>query len=181
MTLPELRAASEREEAKLEGKQKAELERAAKKKPMTPSPCVHFVSTRRSQVVSSDCPLASYRRKDGLIALAGALARPVESTLVELMKAIKVQGPPCKISGHANEPRFSGLFPFVVLETGLPLWPVPPHHQLNHQYSMPPLPHSSTSQMMCLFKPPRVCFPLVKGRMFHAHIPYTSHMSQTPP
>ena len=55
-----------------------------------------------------NCPLASYKRKDDLVALAGALSLPMEGTVAKLMKAIDkhLADNPTR----ANEPRFKGLF-----------------------------------------------------------------------
>jgi glutaredoxin len=106
VTLPELRAALEWEEVELEAKEKTELEKAAKEKADST-----VCTLRINQEIASrffDHPLASYKRNDGLIALAGSLALSMECTVVELVKAIKnyvAENP-----GRANEPRFSGLF-----------------------------------------------------------------------
>ena len=106
VTLPELREEFEVEDAELEAKEKAELEKAAKKKADDSARTLRINHEIESRVF--DCPLTSYKRKDDLIALAGALSLPIEGTVAELTKAIKVHL--AENPTRANESRFSGLF-----------------------------------------------------------------------
>ena len=101
VTLPELRAVFEAEEAELEAKEKA---KAAKKKADDTARTFRITQEIGNRVF--DCPLASYKRKDDLVALAGSPALPMEGAVLELVKVIKdhlAESP-----GRANEPQFSG-------------------------------------------------------------------------
>jgi len=106
LTLPELREEFDIKDAEEEAKEKADLEKAAQKKANEMARTLRINEEIRSRVF--DCPLASYKRKDDLVALAGALLLPMDGTVVELMKVIK--GYLDKNPTRADEPRFKGLF-----------------------------------------------------------------------
>lgn len=106
LTLPELRGEFDIKEAEDEAKEKVELEKAAQKKADDMARTLRINEEIRNRVF--DCPLTSYKRKDDLVALAGALSLPMDGTVVGLVKVIKEhldENPTL-----ANEPRFKGLF-----------------------------------------------------------------------
>jgi hypothetical protein len=157
VTLSELREAFEAEDAELEAKEKVELEKAAKKKADDSARTLRINHEIGSRIF--DCPLTSYKRKDDLIALAGALSLPIEGTVAELTKAIKdhLAENPTRV----NESRFSGLFgasrkrtaamvsppsgtvdppmwalPQPSTSTNSPLIPTPPNHYASGFFSL---------------------------------------------
>ncbi|KAI6104740.1 hypothetical protein EDD16DRAFT_1492337 [Pisolithus croceorrhizus] len=106
VTLPELRAVFEAEEAELAVKEAAEAEKAAQKRAEDEA-WTHWINQEIAFRVF-DAPLSSYKHKDDLVALAGALSLPMQGTAADLTKAIKdyLRENP----SHADEPCFSGLF-----------------------------------------------------------------------
>ena len=106
LTLPELRGEFDLKDAEDQAKEKADLEKAAQKKADEIARMLRINEEIRNRVFN--CPLASYKRKDDLVALAGALSLPMEGTVAELVKEIKdhLTDNPTR----ENEPRFSGLF-----------------------------------------------------------------------
>ncbi|KAI5980518.1 hypothetical protein EDC04DRAFT_2917897 [Pisolithus marmoratus] len=106
VTLPELCAVFEAEEAELAVKEAAEAEKAAQKKAEDDA-WTHRIN-QEIAIRVFDAPLSSYKRKDDLVALAGALSLPMQGTAADLTKAIKdhLRGNPSRV----DEPRFSGLF-----------------------------------------------------------------------
>jgi len=106
LTLPELRGEFDLKDAEDQAKEKAKLEKAAEKKADEMARMLRINEEVRNWVFN--CPLASYKRKDDLVALAGALSLPMEGTVAELVKVIKdhlTDNPTWE-----NEPQFSGLF-----------------------------------------------------------------------
>ena len=106
LTLPSLREEFEMKDAEDEAKEKAELEKAAQKKADETARMLRINEETRTRIF--DCPLTSYKRKDDLVALAGALSLPTGGTIAELTKTIR--GHLAENPTRENEPRFSGLF-----------------------------------------------------------------------
>ena len=190
VTLPELRAAFEAEEAELEVKEKGEIMKAAKKKANDTTRTLRINQEILSRVFGY--PLASYKWKDDLVALAGALTLPMEGTIVELTKVIKdhlAENP-----SRTNEPRFSGLFASHASgsrkRTAAVVSSSESSEVAGGELSMPSLPQSSASTNNAfvpnLLNHHMSDFPSAgesssSSHMSHTHIPYTLHMSHNAP
>ena len=83
----ELHEAFEAEDAELEANEQVELKKAAKKKANDSACALHINHEIGNRIF--DCALTSYKQRDDLIALAGALLLPMKGTVAELTKVIK--------------------------------------------------------------------------------------------
>ncbi|KAH7917731.1 DDE-domain-containing protein, partial [Leucogyrophana mollusca] len=112
VTLPELEEDFNKEEAERREKERTEAEKQAKKK--TDGDARLAQINRDIATRTFDAALTSYRRKDDLVALAGALQLSMEGHVSDLTERIKEHlkphfEDPAK-SDIANNPRFAALF-----------------------------------------------------------------------
>ncbi|KAG2032667.1 hypothetical protein BDR03DRAFT_1015018 [Suillus americanus] len=102
---PELREAFEAEEIERIEKEKVDAEKAAQKKAENDVRLSRIEEDIKMKVF--DGSLSSYKRKDDLVTIAGALSLPRDGTMIELTAQIKEHlagNPDC-----ASQPRFAGL------------------------------------------------------------------------
>ncbi|KAF8126192.1 hypothetical protein EV363DRAFT_1453205 [Boletus edulis] len=85
--LKKLHGVFEAEDAELEAKEKAELEKAENKR-LDDTARILCINQEIDNHIFNNT-LTSYKRKDHLITLAGTLSLPMDGTVVELTKAIK--------------------------------------------------------------------------------------------
>jgi hypothetical protein len=105
VTHPELKEAFAAEQAERTEKEKVEAEKAAQKKADNDARLSRIEEDIKTKIF--DGSLASYKRKDDLITIAGALSLPRDGTITELTARIKeylAANPDC-----ANQQRFSAL------------------------------------------------------------------------
>ncbi|KAG1905855.1 uncharacterized protein F5891DRAFT_1182921 [Suillus fuscotomentosus] len=105
VTHPELKEAFEAEEIERTEKEKVDAEKAAQKKAENDLRLSRIEEDIKTKVF--DGSLSSYKRKDDLIIIAGALSLPRDRTMIELTARIKdflAGNPEC-----ASQPRFVGL------------------------------------------------------------------------